>query len=349
MPTLHNVTQETKTIFTWITIAIAALILLIGVFRFGRVIKEYFFPTPLPPPSVAFGKLMPLTFPKNATDNHLLYVLDTISGTFPNFPDRATINRLEKPVPNFLDLKRAQDRVSQIGFTTNGIALSNTKYLWNEQTSPFRKLTFDIVSSNFTISSNYLFNPDMLQNKNLPDQTNAPAIASSFLAKVSLLPNDIEPTKTKTMLLKVENGTLVSATSQSTAQLIRVDFFQKDVNSLPIYYPDPLHATISLFLTGGQFEPQVIQSAVFHQTVDTSSTTYPIKTASTAYQELQKGGGYIASYFGNSNTVRIKNIFLAYYLGDTAQDYLMPIIVFEGDNGFFAYVSAVTNAWLQSP
>ncbi len=346
MPTLHYITEETKTIFTWIAIAIATLILLMGIFRFGNAMKEYFFPTPLPPPSVAFGKLAPLAFPKNVADNHLLYVFDTASGTFPNFPDRATIYRLEKPVPNFLDLKRVQDRVSRIGFPTNGIALSDTAYLWSEVKPPFRKLTFDIVSSNFTLSSNYLFNQDILQNKNLPNETTATDVASSFLSKIALLPNDIDPTKTKTMLLRVENGKLAKATSKSTATLIRVDFFQKDINNLPLYYPDPLHSTMSLFLTGGEFEPQVIEAGVFHKTADTSSSTYPIKTANSAYTQLQKGEGYIAAYFGTGNTVRIKNIFLAYYLGDTTQDYLMPIIVFTGDNGFVAYIPAVTDAWM---
>ena len=57
---------------------------------------------------------------------------------------------------------------------------------------------------------------------------------------------------------------------------------------------------------------------------------------------------YIASYYGGSSNVSIKNIFLGYYIGATKQNYLMPIVIFEGERGFFAYVSAVRDEWISN-
>jgi hypothetical protein len=48
-------------------------------------------------------------------------------------------------------------------------------------------------------------------------------------------------------------------------------------------------------------------------------------------------------------TVTIRRIYLGYYDSLTPQEFLMPIVVFEGDGGFLGYVQAVTNEWLQAP
>ena len=50
----------------------------------------------------------------------------------------------------------------------------------------------------------------------------------------------------------------------------------------------------------------------------------------------------LATYNDASSSVTIQNIFLAYYLGEDPQQYAMPVYVFEGNNGFFAFVSAIT-------
>ena len=42
----------------------------------------------------------------------------------------------------------------------------------------------------------------------------------------------------------------------------------------------------------------------------------------------------------------IKKIYLAYYLSEQRQNYLMPIVIFEGNNNFYAYVQAVQDEWI---
>ncbi len=344
--TLHKTIEETKSIFKWAVLTISIFIFFIVLFRIGINIKEHFFPTPPSPPTVSFGKLPPLSFPQNITTKKLTYTINTISGLLPALPDKIAVYPLVVPSANLLSQKRASDQVAKVGFTQENTALSDTLYQWSEKQSPFRTIAFDIVSSNFTLSSNYTTNASIIDNKNLPDGKTAEDIVKVFLTKMSLLPNDIDDGKTKTTFFTIANGQLQKASSQSNALITSVDFFQKDVNNLPIYYPQPEHSIMHYLLTGGQFEPKIVEAAFTHYAIQQDSATYPLKTAKHALKELQEEKAYIASYDGVSNAIQIKNVFLAYYLGIKPQTYLMPIIVFEGDNKFFAYVSAITDEWL---
>ena len=103
-----------------------------------------------------------------------------------------------------------------------------------------------------------------------------------------------------------------------------------------------------MILTGGRFDEEVLEAKFDHFAIKDSSATYPIKTADEAFFELQGQKAYIASYFGEENTVHLKNVLLGYYMSETEAEYLMPIVIFEGDNGFFAYISAVTDEWIET-
>lgn len=350
MASLHTVTEETKTIFRFGVIGIVLLLVFYVIFQLGASIKEKYFPTPKPPPTVSFGKLPAISFPNNATDQKLSYTFDTISGNLPTLGDRMTIFPMEKPKPNLLNLKRAENKAVQLGFAEQSFQVSDTKYVWTETLSPFRKLFFDTVSFNFSISSNYLGNPNLLDAfTGTVDEADAQNAATTLLTNIELYPNDIDTTKTKTAIYNIQNHTLNPATSVSDATLVQVIFFQKDIDSKPLYYANPTKSSLTFLFVGGRFNEKVVDATFNHFAVDQSqSGTYPIKTVNQATKELQEGKAYIASYSGNSKTVRITNVSLGYYMPDTFSDYLMPIIVFTGDNGFYAYVSAVTDAWIHT-
>lgn len=352
MASLHTVTEETKTIFKLGVILIVLAFLSVPLYRLGVSVKEHYYPTPPIPPTVLFGKLKPIDFPHNVTDKKLTYTIDTVSGILPAFPDKINVYPMQKLQPNFLNLKRAEEKAAKLGFPKQGSALSSTDYEWTEIVKPFRHLFFDTISFNFSITSNFLTDQSLIQDLigNI-DNASAQTTATSLLTNIELFPNDIDATRTKTTLLTIENQKLIPATSVSQASIIRVDFFQKDIDTLPIYYPNPLQSTMSFLLVGGRFNETTIQAIFNHFTVDSQQqpSTYPIKTAAEALKELQNGKAYIASYFGDTTAIRITNATLGYYMSNNPQEYLIPIIVFSGDNGFFAYVPAVTDSWIQIP
>ena len=170
--------------------------------------------------------------------------------------------------------------------------------------------------------------------------------ATDFLQKMNSLPDDIDLSQTQATNLSIKNNSLVLATSISNTQLIRVNFNQSDVNGLPIYYQDPNESNISVLVGGGSDKPQIVQATYIHQAIDTQSATYPIKTTNQAFAQLQKGQGYIASYYGTNKKITIRDVLLGYYISKEDQDYLIPIFVFQGDDGFIAYVNAITDEWI---
>lgn len=186
------------------------------------------------------------------------------------------------------------------------------------------------------------------------------------------------PYYTTPQVLEIRNGELFPTTSFSNAHVVRVDFYHKDVEykldtgyrttnlslaqkeiKLPIVYPRPPYSTISLWVGVGPIGPTVVNAKYSYKNyivepetipVDPTKTpTYSIKTPEVAFEELIAGNGFIASYTGapGDTEVHIKKAYLAYYIGENPQDYLMPIYVFEGDKGFFGYVSAVLNEWIE--
>jgi len=381
--TLHNATDFIKKIFIGASIGIVLIIMLVLIFRIGAIVKNIVSPPKIIPPNQAYNVLPALQFPKSEISNNFTYTLNTISGTLPtDFPDRLDIYPLIQPSPNFLNLDSIKTKVQTIGFMDpqgNSLpenSLGNGLYEWDETTGINRKIKFNIVTFDFSLSSDYLASLTVLGGQSLNDENNAILTAKTFLDSLQLLPADIDLTKTQNsapnvnyntypQLFAIKNGTLVPTSSLSTAQVIRVDFYQKDVEydldtgrsgvakikiKLPILYPHPPYSTMSFWIASSQYNSSVDAANFIHRDISVptgTAATYPIKTAQEALDELKNGKAYIPSYSGLDKNILISNIYLAYYIGEGNQQYLMPIIVFEGQNGFFAYVSAVKNEWVK--
>lgn len=356
MPTLNKTTNVTKKVLKWGSLLCIAVIAVVFLFRTGVAIKEYFWPTPPPPPTVSFGQLPPIIFPEAPIKETFIYSLETVSGNFPFFPDRATVFQITPPVPNLLNTDTARAKVQAVDFVDeNGNVLpekklSPTTYQWEDQSNLKRILTMNLISFNFTLSSSYMTDESVKAAVNLPTEANAIKTAESFIGDLGLFSTDIDPTKTRTTLLTIKDGTILPATSFSTANLIRINFFQKDAESLPMMYPYPPYSLMDIVVAGGGgFNGQVVEAKYVHRDVTSTSATYPIKTAGTAFEELKKGRGYVASFNGSGKNIKIRSISLGYFIGDGEQNYLLPVVVFEGDDNFIAYVSAVTNNWIITP
>ena len=130
--------------------------------------------------------------------------------------------------PSFFNLQRAKDKVSRVGFRGAEQKKSENEYQWIEEGELLRTITMNIITQNFTLTSFYPTYPPVLKGENIPDEAGAQEIAKNFLASMDLLPSDIDISKTRTELFSLKDGILIPASSLSTAQIIRVDLFQKD-------------------------------------------------------------------------------------------------------------------------
>jgi hypothetical protein len=212
-----------------------------------------------------------------------------------------------------------------------------------------RRIRGNRVSYDFTITSNYTSHSAILDALYLQNEKKSIGLVKSTLENMELLSDDIDLTKTKTKLFSLKDGKLSPSTSLSNSHIVEVDLYQRDVNKLPIYYENPNGSNMT-FLLGTSLtqdsDNQIVGANFIHQKVSNRSSTYPIKTTEEAFEELINGKAYVGSYFGTSKTISLRDVTLGYYISREPQDFLLPIFVFRGDNGFTAYVSAVKDGWI---
>lgn len=337
-----TLSQAVAKIKLLLKIAVVVFVILIAI-TLGRSIKDRIAPTPPPQPTVSFGKLPNILFPKSVTDSKITYSLNTITGDLPAFPNVVKVYKIVAKSPSFFALENAKNRVEQLGFTSPTIRLSEELYQWTDETLLSRRIVVNVRTFDFTLSSLFLSDPIVESAHNLPDEKTAIDIARSFLSNISSFPSDIDATTTKTSLFSIAQENLIPATSKSEAKIIRVDFFQKSVDGLPIYYQSPLNSNIYVLIAATK--PPVVEASFYHRPISNESATYPIKTANQAFADLVKGNAYIAFNPSNSKTVSVSNVLLGFYLAKEGYDFLVPIFIFEGNN-FFAYVPAITDQWI---
>lgn len=345
MITLHKTTDMIKNLVKWGGVLAGTVIVVIILFNVGKTIWLMLNPPQKPPPEVCFGKLPEINFPEQSTNYTLTYTIDTLTGKLPVTDDRVNVYEMIQPETSLTAYKKTKEKVAKIGFKSDGIALSDTLYTWENTVPPFKKIDIDVTRLNFKMTSKFIEDPDVLA-ANYLSQLNAIEIAEAFLFNMSSLPEDVDKTKTKTTLFSINGSEIIPATSLSSAKLIRVDFYHKDVNKLPVYYSNSPYSPIYVIAASGELEGQVVEANFVSNKVGEKSCTYPIKTFDKAFSELKEKKGYIVSAPGGTETILIKNAFLAYYIENQTQSYLVPIIVFEGNNGFYAYINAISDNWI---
>ncbi len=350
---LTDVAIKARMFIKWgIIMAIVALILRITWFVGVMVYKKANPPKP-PPPTVAFGRLEPIKFPeKSGSAEGLTYKLETPSGGFPTFPDRMNVYVMPGASTSLFSLDESVEKAKALGFDVKPVQLSETIYRFNNNVVP-SSLEINILTGVFTSNYNLAFDPTPTLERP-PDRELATNRLLSIFKGAQVLPTDINEEKAMHDFLSVEGQNLVSTISLSEAKLIKVNLFRDDVvldakNEEGISYPsktaNPKEANVWAILSGGNsIQKTIIASKFFYFPVDYEKfETYPIINAQMAWDELQKGNAFIANRgLKAAGEVVVRNIYLAYFDPASVSQYYQPIVVFEGDNDFVAYVPAVT-------
>jgi len=391
---LHDTTEIAKKAGIVIALLFGIFIVVTIFLKAGAFIHAILFPPKIAAANEAYGKIPQITFPKSSVTNEFTYSVNTVNGSLPqDFPDRLIVYPMVVNQPNLLDLKNAEQNISSLNFLDQSgnplpaIPLGGPLYEWKEtiagQSGFLRTLDYNTVTQNFTMNSNYLSQLSVLQAQYIQtftSPTDAINPVQSFLTDLNAAASDIDYSLTQTpttsesytttpQLYSVSNGQLTQTTALASAQVVRVDLYQKALSysitasvdqdlthsqsfnmQLPIVYPNPPYSTMNFLVASGQDGADVVTANFNHQTINaqpSQTATYPVKSAQQAFDDLKKGKAYIASYNGTGNQILINNVFLAYFIGDAQQQYLMPVIVFQGQDGFFAYVSAVMDNALQ--
>lgn len=316
----------------------------------GAKIYKKVFPSPTPPPTVKYGKITKIPFPNNGITAKLNYVLETADGNLPtNIPNQAKVYFMPKTSANLLSLDSAKSKASALGFSGDVQQISDTIYRFNSPNLP-TSLQMNIITGTFSISYDLTSDKSPISQRP-PVAEVASSDFKSYLSGANLLPEDLNGQVTHDFL-KISNGQLVSALSLSESNFIKINLFRKSYDNLPSMTGNPDQANVWAIISGiNNTGQRIIASEYHYHSVDESQfSTYPIKSVSEAFTELQNGNAFVASLGLNKDgdTLKIRRIYLAYFDPDEITEYFQPIFVFEGDNGFVAYLPALTSDYYQA-
>lgn len=310
-----------------------------------------FFPPKPPPPDYKFGKLPALVFPTptGSPPGPMTYRLETIEGYVPHASDAANVFFIRKNPATLQGLPSAIEFAKRLSFTSDPVQDSKYIYRFTDPMMPLRSIRYDIVSHNFVLKYAYDKDLAIFADRNTPSVATAKNDAHNFLQLLGLEPKDIAEGSVNVSYLKMSGDKLVPAVSISQSDAVRLDYFRASIGDMKLMTPFPDEGPVSFIMSGSKdLKKRILQASYTYWTVDQETVgTYSLKTSTTAWTELQQGQGYIAKYPKSGTQAVIRRVYLAYYDSFEPQSYLQPIFVFDGDDGFLAYVPAIDPAWTE--
>lgn len=343
MPTLSVVRTDFGKFIKWGAIALVILIIIIIILRVLLIFKNTLFPPPPPTPTAAFGLLKEPEFPEGIKKD-FTYEIDTISGTLPTLPTLTNVYKMEEKLPDILDAENASQRASSLKFEYEPQQISDFEYRWINNNPPNQILTIDTRFNKFVLTSSYLNFEDKIKSRTFSDEGEAISTAESFLQSLGMYPEDIDEENKEVEYFTLEGGTLRQSTRVVTSNVATIYFYQKPLEEVPIAYPQSPKSPMKITVAKPDFDGDVIDANFAHQNILTEeSATYAIKTSEEAFEDLKNGDAFVLTHDGDDANIKISDVTLALYFSGNQQEFLTPVIVFEGNNNFRAYVSAITD------
>lgn len=300
---------------------------------------------PYTPPTVKYGILPKIIFPEKKFDKKN-FTFEMPNDEFPVFKDQFNVYVVYRPVSSFLALEYDTKTANKLGFESAPVEMSSGVYQFTKNGSE-KKLTMNVLDGSFRLEYPYQNDQTLFNPSNLPTKDEAVRIATSFLESGDKMTDDLRDGEQKVSYWKIDFDGLKSVSSQSGANIVRVDFFRKNFpDDLQILSSEINRAPISILVSGSEVEDKrIVDVSYRYANVDRESfSTYPIKTTAQAVNDLKIGNYWPVSDVA-ANDVVIRKIYLAYFEPTTSTNYMQPIYVFEGDNNFTAYVPAVTDQY----
>jgi len=349
MTSLTETAYYTRRAINWMTLAVIVYFILRFFWGLFLPVLISLFPPKQPLPNHAFGKLPALQFPQPIASPSAEYSfrLETIEGSIPKASESAVVYFMPKSPANLLALTRTQEFAKRLDFDPNPIQETKNIYRFNDAQFPLRRLRYDIISNNFIVR--YAFEQDtgIFLERKLPSSDEAIAELKGLLQTYNLYIDDFRKGTSTISYFRLSADHLIPTTSLSTADSVRVDLFRRSIGGLSVVTPYPNEGPISIMFSGSMNQKKrIVQFAYTYWPIDYDTmATYALKTSNQAWQELQDRKAYIAQYPSKGNTIVVRTVRVAYYDSFDPQTYLQPIFVFEGDEGFMAYVPAVAPPW----
>ncbi|HUV47296.1 MAG TPA: hypothetical protein VMW29_04125 [Candidatus Bathyarchaeia archaeon] len=348
MTSLTETAEYAKKIIKYGVIAVLSIIVLKLAITVIKTVWEYFYPTPPPLPTVSFGKLPKLQFPETEKPGELEFSLETPLGGFSDLGTQVKVFKSQPLNPNLLALERAREEAKEIGFSAEPVQISTKIARWTIKDDLNKTLEMDIYSGAFKFYYDWQNKLDLTTENSVPSKDQAIELAKNFLQNIKRLNEDLEQGRIEAEYLQLKGTKMLQAPSLSEAELVKVDFFRKDIDEMPVLTADPETGVVSIIVSGSINPNKKFVSIDFNYfSLDYENfSTYPVKSSSQAWEELKNGQALIVNPLEETKII-IRRVFLAFYDAFEPQEFLQPVFVFQGDKDFVAMVPAITDEWLK--
>ena len=324
---------------------------------------------PMPTPMPAYGQLPEIILPnagKLPTDK--TYSIETIRGV----PETATSSARIYFIPKKAATLGFREKAAVLAKALNFDDKTMTTKLDHIPGSTANKTlnTYTIVDKNKRLvvdidTENYTFTQDfdeetkgLLTDVTIPDEDTIKSKVRTIMDKLGRYPPDLaQGIQTISYITYKEASGSAQASADivkdpQAANMVAVDFFPPNINDIQSvteeYFGSPNRIVFIPKNTSSDYVLKA-QVQVFERSEEQFSP-YALRTGDQAYADLQAGKGFlIQGKEGLTNRTNIKIIKMttAYLIPSTYTEYIQPVYVFIGDEGFVAYVPAVQNSLIQ--
>lgn len=359
MATLTEVAFYTRKSVKVFSGAIVAIIILRFVWGIVFDAWQSIFPPPPTPPTLAFGALPVIKFPTSSASSSadLQYTLETISGKLPTFPYTMKVYYMPKTGSSFGkdDQMRAQAKLLGFTQTPNEIGGRPNVWLFNDFSSLLRYLEYDATNAGFKLIYDYKSDLNVFNRGAFSDKVKIISDAISFYGNLGLLPTDLSVKDPIVTFYKLDGTNLAQTSSLFETDAVKVSFSRTAIiegkTTFPIVNGDLTNTPVTILLSGSSDQnKKILEGRYFYQPISYENwATYPLVSPTDAYAELIAGKAFIASVpkdFSGKN-ITIRQVYLAYYDSEIPQAVFQPVVVFSDEQGFMAYVPAISRQWLK--
>lgn len=353
MASLTEISVATRKFFFGLVIAF--IVYLVLRFLIGMIVNSLPPPTPPPPepPNVLFNKISTSRFPKTAiSSSGMTFILENIEGKLPEATTSAKVYSMPKKLPSFLTSERAKNFAAKLGFTKDPELISSYYYRFTDPNNQLRTLELDSVNMNFHLKFDYTHNYEIFNHQQLIQRDQIVSEIKNFIGSNGLFDASILGGKITSQLLTFDPASknFNPAISLSAANALAVNFFRQDLDGMKLLPPSFNKSyNFSFYVPSPDVSNRILEISYTFWPIDFNNfATYPLRSTTTAWQDLIDGYAYVINMGNNPpDKIVIRNIYLAYYDSEESRPYLQPIFVFEGDNDFVAYLPALDSSWLE--
>lgn len=299
--------------------------------------------------NTVFGKIKPPHIEKPIKNTQLNYTFDTIEGEPISASETAKVYFIPEAATRFGYREKIYLMAKNLGFDTTSI---KHKLVGKEAsfTKDKQQLTIDITNFNFSYQYQFTGDEEFFLNTLVPFGSEAENKAIDFLKNLGRYPVELSRSKTNLIYLYFDRLTknLSIVDNPNQANLVEVDFYRPDIDTFPVVSPTYFNSqNVVVMIFYGEREFKIVKAQIkFFEKSAEQFGIYPVKTGTTAWEDLKAGRGIIVSTPKDANQVVIKNMFIGYFDPDIYQEYLQPVYVFLGEGNFVGYVPAVTEEYL---